>query len=86
MPTNLGEPMTTYRFTEYPLTEKKSVPCPVCGKKVRRQRTFSQTLNPFNKNADGSVKTVPDIYRALRVEADAWKAETETHPGCEVAS
>lgn len=78
--------MPTYRFTEYPLTARKSVPCTVCGKKVRRQRTFSQTLNPFNKNEDGSVKTVPDIYRELRVQADAWKTEAETHRGCEVTS
>lgn len=77
--------MPTYRFTEYPLTFRKSVPCTVCGKKVRRQRTFSQTLNPFNKNEDGSVKTVPDIYQALRVQADAWKGEPETHTGCETA-
>ncbi|MGW5529457.1 hypothetical protein [Streptomyces xanthochromogenes] len=78
--------MPTYRFTEYPLTARKSVPCTVCRKKVRRQRTFSQTLNPFNKNDDGSVKTVPDIYRALRVQAEVWQAEPETHPRCEAAA
>lgn len=77
--------MSTYRFTNHPLTATKAVACTVCGEKVRRQRTFSQTLNPFNKNTDGSVKTVPDIYRELSAKAEAWKAEPETHPKCEEA-
>lgn len=74
---------TTYRFERVPLTATKSVPCTGCGKKVRRQRTFEQTRNPFNKNADGSVKDYADIYRDLNAEADAWKAEPETHTKCE---
>jgi hypothetical protein len=74
--------MPTYRFERVPLTASKSVPCTECGKKVRRQRTFEQTLNPFNKTADGRVKTYKDIYPELRAKADAWKAEPETHPKC----
>ncbi|MGQ4513624.1 hypothetical protein [Streptomyces sp. DW26H14] len=78
--------MPSYRFERVPLTAVKSAPCTVCGKKVRRQRTFEQTLNPFNKNADGTVKTYADIYRELDADADAWKAEPETHPKCQAAA
>ena len=74
--------MPTYRFERVPLTVHKSVPCTGCGKKVRRQRTFEQTRNPFNKNADGFPKSYGDIYRELNEEGDAWKAEPETHPKC----
>lgn len=73
---------TTYRFERVPLTVHKSVNCTVCGKKVRRQRTFEQTRNPFNKNEDGTVKNYADIYRELGEEGDAWKAKPETHPQC----
>lgn len=73
----------TYRFVEHKLPASKSVPCAVCGKKIRRQRIFSQTLNPFNKNPDGTVKSVTDIYRQLNIQANEWKTEPETHPGCE---
>lgn len=75
--------MPTYRFERVPWTAKESVPCTVCGKKVRRQRTFEQTLNPFNKTADGRVKTIKDIYPELRAKADAWKNEPETHDACQ---
>ena len=75
--------MPTYTFQKVPHQASKSVPCTVCGKKVRRQRTFFQTLNPFNKNADGQVKTVPEIVRELDEQAMSWQAEPETHPKCE---
>lgn len=77
--------MTTYThwFERVPLTATKNVPCAGCGKKIRRQRTFEQTINPFNKNADGSVKDYADIYRELEAKADAWKAEPEIHTACQ---
>lgn len=75
--------MPTYRFQEITHQVTKSVACTVCGKKVRRQRTFGQTLNPFNRNADGDVKTSTEIGRELATEAQAWQAEPETHPKCQ---
>lgn len=82
--------MTTFtittRFERVPLTVKKSVPCTECGKAVRRQRTFEQTRNPWNKNADGRPKTYADIYRELGAKGDAWKDEPETHPKCAEAA
>ena len=61
----------------------KSLPCPGCGRKVRRQRTFTQTLNPFNRNAAGDPKTRPEVYESLRAKAAAWRAEPVTCSRCE---
>ncbi|KAB1146762.1 hypothetical protein F7R91_14375 [Streptomyces luteolifulvus] len=77
--------MPTYRFREIKHQASKSLPCPACGKKLRRQRTFSQTLNPFNKNKDGQVKTELEIVRELVVVASKWEAEPEPHPACQKA-
>ncbi|MGW7001321.1 hypothetical protein ACWGCW_00485 [Streptomyces sp. NPDC054933] len=75
--------MPTYRFQEVPLYATKNVRCAGgCGKKVRRQRKFSQTLNPFNKAADGSPKTSKQIYAELGEKAKAWKTEPETCTRC----
>ncbi|MGW6946124.1 hypothetical protein ACWGHD_04275 [Streptomyces xanthophaeus] len=73
---------TTTRFERVPLTATKSVPCEVCGRKLRRQRTFEQTISPFNKTADGEVKSYRHIYPELEAEAAAWKAEPEIHTKC----
>ncbi len=78
--------MTTYRFREIKHQASKSLPCPACGRKLRRQRTFSQTLNPFNKNADGQPKTELEIVRELHTTAIQWETEPELHPGCETAA
>lgn len=77
--------MPTYRFREIKHQASKNLPCPGCGKKLRRQRTFIQTLNPFNKNADGQVKTELEIVRELNVTAGQWENEPELHPTCTVA-
>ena len=69
--------MTVTKFERVQLAATKSVPCTGCGKKVRRQRTFEQMLNPFNKNADGTVKEFADIWRELEAEADEWKVQPQ---------
>lgn len=72
--------VTTYeRITR---TASKTVLCTVCGRKLRRQRTFGQTLNPFNKNPDGTLKDRVDIGRALALEVEGWRDTPETHDGC----
>lgn len=40
----------------------------------RQQKTFTQTLNPFNKAADGTPKTREQILAELREEAYQWQA------------
>jgi hypothetical protein len=56
----------------------KRHPCPVCGKLLRRQRTFQETINPFNKNPDGTQKTGQEVLRSVQAKADAWQQAPET--------
>lgn len=68
--------MTTYTFDEirWPSGVRK-LKCRTCGKRFTRSRTFTQTVNPYNKNADGQVKTRGEIYKELRDEAAAWQPD-----------
>jgi hypothetical protein len=50
----------------------------VCGKLLRRQKTFQQTINPFNKNPDGTQKTGWEVLASVRRDADAWQKVPET--------
>lgn len=45
------------------------------GKKRQQTKKFLQTINPFNKNADGSLKTRSQIMVELNAERDAWMQE-----------
>lgn len=44
------------------------------GKARTQTRKFYQTLNPFNKNADGTVKTREQILIEITAERDDWLA------------
>ena len=80
--------MPTYRFEEVTHRATKRVPCDGCGKTLSRSRTFMQTLNPFNKNADGTVKNREDIREELKQQAGEWTAVKtgERHAKCEETS
>ena len=75
--------MPTYRFQEVKLRGAKSGKCSVCGKRRQRSTTFSQTINPFNKNADGVPKTREEILAELNEEARLWKATPLVCASCE---
>jgi hypothetical protein len=75
--------MPTYVFPEVKAYGTKALPCPGCGRKVRRKRMFTQTESPFNKNPDGSVRTPQEIYDALSEERRAWESVPERHVACE---
>jgi len=64
-----------YTFEEVKYTSTKYVM--VDGKKMRRQKTFSQTLNPFNTKPDGTVKNRMDIHRELVAQAKEWENSDE---------
>jgi hypothetical protein len=72
----------TIRFERIPLTARKTARCSQCGKPVRRQRTFGQTVNPYNRNAAGQPKSRQEILAELRDEAQAWKNEPATCAAC----
>lgn len=54
-----------------------------CGKHRRRQRTFVMTVNPFNRNPDGSVKTPYEVIEDLRRVSESWRNEPITCEDCD---
>ena len=74
--------MPTYTFPPITVRRVHSGKCPVCGKTVRRSRSFTHTVNPFNRNPDGSVRTVAEVTARVNAEADLWVPDF-THTACE---
>jgi len=76
---------TRHTFEVVKLTHKTTAPCGKCGNKCTRTKEFMQTLNPFNTNADGSVKTRSEIQAELSAQAKAYRDRNETiyHVKCE---
>lgn len=72
----------TVRFQEVRRTASRTVACIGCGKKLKRQRTFEQTINPFNRNGDGEVKSYAEIWKELGEECDAWQPHPQTCTAC----
>ena len=46
--------------------------CPACGQRVTRRKTFEATVNPFNRNADGTVRTEAEVRAHLFDDATSW--------------
>jgi hypothetical protein len=67
-----------YTYEPVRVQAVKRLPCPVCGKPLRRQRTFQETINPFNKNPDGTQKTGQEVLRSVRTKANDWQKIPET--------
>jgi len=53
--------MPTYNFEKVSVKAQKKIKCKKCGKSTQETRVFSQTINPFNKNKDGTIKTYIQI-------------------------
>jgi len=73
----------TYEQVREPAT--RTGPCPGCGRKTRRNRTFTETINPFNKIADKSrPKTPAEVRASVRAKAQAWQPDPEVfrHDAC----
>jgi hypothetical protein len=47
------------------------------GHRYRKTKTFWQTVNPHNKNADGSQKTGEQIYKEICRDRDEWLNSAE---------
>jgi hypothetical protein len=70
-------------FNEVAIRPTKTVKCAGgCGRRLKRTTKIFQTINPFNKTADGAIKTREDIYTELYAKATAWKAEPEICKHC----
>lgn len=74
--------MIRYTFDKVSYPATKNLPCPGCGKRLRRSRTFSATENPWNRNLDGTARTRTEIVAALVEKARVWAREPEEHPAC----
>ncbi|MCA1570762.1 MAG: hypothetical protein LC798_10690 [Chloroflexi bacterium] len=72
-------PVVRYRAT-------KSLPCPVCGKKVRRRWTVEHTVNPYNRNADGTVRTPQQVQERARAVGQQWERRPEMCSRCASAA
>jgi hypothetical protein len=70
-------------FEEVKYTGKKTGKCPVCGKNCTRSKVFFQTINPFNKKEDGTLKDRHDIYEEEGIKLQEWKKTPPTHQKCE---
>jgi hypothetical protein len=47
------------------------------GKRRQETKKFYQTINPFNKNPDGSVKTRREIEDELVLRRNEWLTQKE---------
>jgi len=45
------------------------------GKRHQETRVFMQTINPFNKNANGAIKSATEILCELSAERREWLAK-----------
>lgn len=61
-------------FEEVAVTGYRTFKDPVTGKKRQRTKKFWATINPFNKNEDGTMKTREQLYAKVTAERDAWLA------------
>lgn len=74
--------MPTYTFREVSVRAVRRGICPVCGNKCQVRKNFFQTLNPFNKNKDGSLKSAKDIYAELAPQVAEWERGQAVHVKC----
>ena len=64
----------TTNFTEVKIHAHKSGKCVTCGKRRKRVKKFWQTLSPYNKKANGTIKTAFDIRKEEYAKALAWES------------
>jgi hypothetical protein len=74
--------MTRYVFEEVRHRAVKVTNCTRCGKSVRRAKTFTATINPWNVNEDGSPRSRWQILERLREKATEWQGEPESCTAC----
>jgi hypothetical protein len=60
------------KFKVMKATARRIVKCK-CRKTATRSKTFEFTVNPFNKNEDGSVKNADEVQRQAQEQADKWQ-------------
>ena len=71
-----------YRFKEVTSSRKVSGTCTVCGKRKARTFRITHTINPFNKNPDGTVRTAEEVSECVRTELAEWLARPFVCASC----
>ena len=66
-----------YSFVKVEMTGIKNVNCSICGDRLKKQKKFYQTLNPFNKDKSGFVKNEKQIRLELQEEIKKWEKKPE---------
>jgi hypothetical protein len=81
--------MTSYRpgsctvtFPEIRVHAERKGRCPVCHRMVRRNTTFTATESPFNRAADGHVRSAAEIRAVLHTQATDWVPDFTHVYGC----
>jgi hypothetical protein len=74
--------MAMTRFEEIKLVSVKTGKCG-CGKYRRRCGKFSQTINPWNLNKNGRLKSRNEIRQELEKERAEWKLMPITCQNCQ---
>lgn len=72
-----------YTFDVVKHSVSKSGKCSVCGKRIRRAKTFDATVNPYNQNIRGEMKTHEEVRRDLIQRANTWLAAPIKCASCE---
>lgn len=75
--------MTVYHFQAYKGRAEHRFTCPSCGKPNRvRSFTVEHTVNPFNKNDDGTIRTPSEVSRRAQQAAKQERDEFAHKPLC----
>ena len=66
------------------ITRKRTVSfvCQSCAKPKKRVLSVTHTINPYNQNPDGTVRTPGEVLDCVRGELDALVAKTTTCATC----
>jgi hypothetical protein len=77
-------PTITIRYDEVKAQAVRKGPCPRCGRKTTRRRTFTMTISPYNRNPNGTVRTPAEVQEAVDALAAGWKPDPKLfiHSSC----
>ena len=73
--------MTRYTFPSIKRRAEKVGACPVCGKRSQKAKTFENTVNPWNRNTDGSPRSFDEVTEHVKQLATDWIPDF-THANC----
>ncbi|QDP45501.1 hypothetical protein SEA_FUZZBUSTER_17 [Microbacterium phage FuzzBuster] len=74
----------TTRFDEVTRRRVVQGKCSVCGKRTTRTLAVTNTVNPFNKNADGTIKTRDEVAADVSRQLGEMVADFD-HAKCKAA-